>query len=91
MVINFYLYFSIFCFYSIDDIINLAYSGRNELYYLNMSDKTPGFYYNQQLLIKEICDRIKEIVLILRKQKNEIEIRQARQSLKNYSDNYEKK
>ena len=56
-----------------------------------MSDKTPGFYYNQQLLIKEICDRIKEIVLILRKQKNEIEIRQARQSLKNYSDNYEKK
>lgn len=56
-----------------------------------MSDKTPGFYYNRQLLLKTIRDGIKEIVLILKKQKNEIEIRQARQSLKNYSENYEKK
>jgi hypothetical protein len=66
-------------------------SGNIKYIILNMSEKIPAFYHNQHLLIKEIFNRIKGIVLILKKQKDEIEIRQARQSLENYSENYEKK
>lgn len=56
-----------------------------------MSDKVPVFYNSQNLMVKDICNRIKDVVLILKKQKDKIEMRQVRKSLGNYSENYEKK
>lgn len=56
-----------------------------------MSNKISTFYNNQQFILNEIRNRIKGIVLILKKQKDDIEILQAQKSLKNYSDNYENK
>jgi hypothetical protein len=56
-----------------------------------MSNKTSIFYKNRQSILKEINNQIKNIVLILKKKKDKIEIRQARKSLKNYSENYENK
>jgi len=56
-----------------------------------MTNKMSNFYHNRQSILKEILDQIKDIALILSKQKNDIEIRQVEQSLKNYSENYGKK
>ncbi len=56
-----------------------------------MSNKVASFYHNRQNILKEIREQIRDIFLILNKQKNDIEIRQVEQSLKNYSENYGKK
>ncbi len=51
-----------------------------------MNHKMPTFYNNQRLFIKEICNHIKDIVLILKTQKDKIEIRRIRKSLENYEN-----
>jgi hypothetical protein len=51
-----------------------------------MSDKISTFYGNRHLIFKEICNHVKNILFILKKQKNEIEIRQIHKSLKNYEN-----
>jgi hypothetical protein len=53
-----------------------------------MKGRVSNFYQNQHIIIKEIFSYIDDIVLLLKKQREEIEIRQLRKSLKNNFDNY---
>lgn len=56
-----------------------------------MNQKKLDFYKNKKNIFKEIRGQIRNIALILNKQKNEMKISQAEESLKNDYKNYEKK